>query len=254
MFKRLDNLEGKVAVITGGYGAVGQATAKKLAAQKCRVVLLVRSKLDEATAFANSLDNQELEHFVLYCDITKSNTINEAAEQIKQRAGRCDILVNSASITQNVLPRQLNLLTDELFDSIVTTNLRGVFATIRAFAPMLKETNDGLIVNVSSGSSITANDSNIAYVASKGGLNSITASLGRAFAPAIRVLAVVPGVMETPTSGAIRMAGVNEKQAEVTPLKRIGIADDVADTIEACCTHIRFATGTCFVVDGGRTA
>lgn len=254
MFKRLNNLEGKVAVITGGYGAVGQATAKKLAAQKCRVVLLIRSKLEEASDFAKSLDNQELGHLVLYCDITKSDTINEAAAQVKQQAGGCNILINSASITQNIHPKQLSLLTDEIFDSIVTTNLRGVFATIRAFAPMLRETNDGLIINISSGSAITANDSNLAYVASKGGLNSITASLGRALAPVIRVLSIVPGVMETPTSGAIRNPGVNEKQAEITPLKRIGIADDVADTVEACCTHIRFATGTCFVVDGGRTA
>lgn len=251
MFQRLSNLTGKVAVITGGCGQVGYATAQRLAEQGCRVVALVRRDLDNANVMMQALVGEG--HFALLADVTDSVSLTTAAKEVNERAGRCDILVNSASITKNVLPPNLDALTDEMFDSIVTTNLRGVFATIRAFAPMLKETKDGLIVNISSTSAEGASNSNVAYGCSKAGINQMTKTLAKALAPEIRIVAVTPGFMVEPTSGAVKGPGVNEKMAESSPLKRIGYADDIASTIEACCTHIRFATGSIFLIDGGRT-
>ena len=250
MFQRLYNLKDKVAVITGGCGQVGYATAQRLSEQGCRVVAIVRRDLESAQSKMQQLGP---DHFAILADVTDSASLTAAAQQVKEQAGRCDILVNSASITKNVLPPNLDALTDEIFDSIVTTNLRGVFATIRAFAPMLKETTDGLIVNISSTSAEGASNSNIAYGCSKAGINQLTKTLAKALAPEIRIIAVTPGFMVEPTSGAVKGPGVNEKMAESSPLKRIGYADDIASTIEACCTHIRFATGSIFLVDGGRT-
>jgi len=250
-FSRLDNLNGKVAVITGGCGQVGYATAQRLAQQGCRVVSLVRRNLDQASLKMQSLPGSG--HIALFADVTDSQTLAAAASQVRQQIGRCDILINSASITRNVSPPNLDALTDEMFDSIVTTNLRGVFATIRAFAPMLKETQDGLIINISSTSAEGASNSNVAYGCSKAGINQMTKTLAKALAPDIRVVAVSPGFMVEPTSGAVKAAGVNERLADTSPLKRIGYADDIASAIEACCTHIRFATGSIFLVDGGRT-
>lgn len=250
MFQRLNNLQGRVAVISGGCGQVGYATAKRLAEQGCRVVALVRRDLESAQAKMQVLG---LDHFAILADVTDSKSLVTAAQQVKEQAGRCDILINSASITKNILPINLDALTDEMFDSIVTTNLRGVFATIRAFAPMLKETKDGLIVNISSTSAEGASNSNVAYGCSKAGINQMTKTLAKALAPEIRIVSVSPGFMVEPTSGAVKGPGVNEKMAESSPLKRIGYADDIASTIEACCTHIRFATGSIFLVDGGRT-
>lgn len=251
MFQRLSDLNGKVAVITGGCGQVGYATARRLAEQGCRVVALVRRDLDSANIKMQALPGDG--HFALLADITDSATLLSAAQQVKEQAGHCDILINSASITKNVLPSNLDALTDDMFDNIVTTNLRGVFATIRAFAPMLKETKDGLIVNISSTSAEGASNSNVAYGCSKAGINQMTKTLAKALAPEIRIVAVTPGFMVEPTSGAVKGPGVNEKMAESSPLKRIGYADDIASTIEACCTHIRFATGSIFLIDGGRT-
>jgi 3-oxoacyl-[acyl-carrier protein] reductase len=126
------------------------------------------------------------------------------------------------------------------------------FAAIRAFAPMLKASGDGLIVSVSSIAGQTGVGSSIAYCAAKAGIDVMTKSLARALAPDIRVLAVAPGVVDT---GFVpgRGADFNAKIAASTPLGRIGSAQDVAAAILACATSLQFSTGTTIVVDGGRS-
>jgi NAD(P)-dependent dehydrogenase (short-subunit alcohol dehydrogenase family) len=178
--------------------------------------------------------------------------LNAAAKAVQERAGRCDILVNSAGFTQPVAAHDLEGLTDALFDEVVQTNLRGVFATIRAFAPLLKASGDGLVVNVSSIAGFTGSGSNLAYAAAKAGVDVMTKGLAKALAPQIRVLAVSPGVVD---SGFVpgRGADFNEKAAATIPLKRIGHVEDTASAIEACATTLRFATGSRFVIDGGRS-
>jgi NAD(P)-dependent dehydrogenase (short-subunit alcohol dehydrogenase family) len=151
-----------------------------------------------------------------------------------------------------VAANDLEGLTDDLFDAVVQTNLRGVFATIRAFTPLLKANGDGLIVNVSSIAGITGSGSNLAYAAAKAGVDLLTKALGKALAPQIRVIAVSPGVVGS-TFVPGRGAEFNEKAAATIPLKRIGHVDDTAAAIEACATTMRFATGSRFVVDGGRS-
>jgi NAD(P)-dependent dehydrogenase (short-subunit alcohol dehydrogenase family) len=143
-------------------------------------------------------------------------------------------------------------LTDTLFDEIVQTNLRGVFATIKAFAPLLTASGDGLVVNVSSIAGFTGSGSNLAYVAAKAGVDVLTRSLAKILAPAVRVIAVSPGVVD---SGFVpgRGADFNERAAGTMPLKRVGTVEDIASAIEACATHLRFATGSRFVIDGGRS-
>jgi 3-oxoacyl-[acyl-carrier protein] reductase len=251
---RLNNLAGKVAVITGGSGQVGYATAIRLAEQQCRVVMLVRSKLDEAKEMALKLPFPELNHFALPADITDTASVIAAEQQVRQQAGRCDILVNAAGITTRGRPDLP--MTDEMFDMIVTNNLRGTYSVIRTFMSLLKESGDALIVNISSTAAQRSSPSNIAYASSKAGVDLMTTTLGRALAPdKIRVVGVIPGYMIKSTSGLVKDPGFNEKVASPTmvPLARIGYADDIASTIEAFATHIRFATGVSLLVDGGRT-
>jgi 3-oxoacyl-[acyl-carrier protein] reductase len=133
----------------------------------------------------------------------------------------------------------------------VRANFRGVFATIRAFAPMLKDSGDGLVANISSIAGFTGVGSNLAYVAAKAGLDVVGDALAKALAPAVRVVSVSPGAVE---SGFVpgRGAEFANKMASTTPLGRIGKPDDVAATVEALATTMRFVTGTRIVVDGGR--
>ena len=162
-----------------------------------------------------------------------------------------DILVNAAGVTSPVPHADLDALTDDLIDRVFVNNWRGVFSTIRAFAPALKETGDGLIVNVSSIAAFTGIGSNIAYCGAKAGLDIMTNSLARALAPAIRVMAVSPGVVDTEFVPG-RDQAFKDKAAAATPLKRITTTTDVAEAILACATHLKFSTGTRIVVDGGR--
>jgi NAD(P)-dependent dehydrogenase (short-subunit alcohol dehydrogenase family) len=246
-FERLDTLSGKVAVITGG-GQVATATAKRLSQQGARIYQLVRSNLDNVQAYLNTLPNGP--HKALLADVTRTATIKEAVAQID----RCDILVNTAGRSRSIQPANVAALTDDIFDEIIITNIRGTFAVIREFTPLLQKTGDGLIVNITSTSGLRAGNSCVAYGSSKAAVDLMTKTLGKALAPAVRVVAIAPGFMVGPTSGAIKPPGANEKLAELSPLKRIGYADDIACSIEAVAMTMRFTNATTIVVDSGRTA
>lgn len=250
-FDPVSRLDGKVAVITGGLGAIGYASARRLAALGATCVLLHR-KGDDAQARAAQLPaDQGQPHGALRADIIDSASLQAAAEQVKATHGRCDILVNSAGHTRPVAAGDLEGLTDDLIDELLTANFRGVFATIRAFAPLLKASGDGLIVNVSSIAGFTGVGSNLAYVAAKAGLDVVGDALAKALAPAVRVVSVSPGAVESAFVPG-RGEEFKGKMAATTPLGRIGLPDDVAATIEALSTTLRFVTGTRIVVDGGR--
>jgi NAD(P)-dependent dehydrogenase (short-subunit alcohol dehydrogenase family) len=253
-FQRLENLRGKVAVITGAGGQVGYATALRLAEAGCQVVGISRSKIDELEKLFEELPNRELGHYSIQADITNTDSIKTAVDQVKTKSGKVDILINSAGVSSNIRPNNINQLTDELFDKIIITNLRGTYAMIREFYSLLNETGDGLIVNISSTSAQKGGNSNVAYAASKSGIDIMTRTLSKVLSPRIRIVSVVPGHMEKATSGIKKDPAINEKLAEMCPLKRIGYGDDIASTIEALCTHIRFSTGSIFIVDGGRSA
>lgn len=253
-FQRLENLRGKVAVITGAGGQVGYATSFRLAEAGCQIVGISRSKIVELEELFKELPNRELGHYGIRADITDTESIKKAVEEVGERSKKVDILVNSAGVSSNIRPNNIDQLTDELFDKIIITNLRGTYAVIREFYPLLNKTGDGLIVNISSTSAQKGGNSNIAYAASKSGVDHMTKSLSKVLAPTIRIVSIVPGYMERATSGIKKDLVVNEKLAETCPLKRIGYGDDIASTIEALCTHIRFCTGSIIVVDGGRSA
>jgi 3-oxoacyl-[acyl-carrier protein] reductase len=243
------SLDGKVAVIAGGTGAIGRATASRLAALGAHVVLLHRGDPEIAEEFLASLPGR---HGQVVASITDSAQLKAAAESVMAQFGRIDILVNSAGFTKPVPAADLDALTDELIDDIFAANWRGLFATIRAFVPMLKQSDDGLIVNVSSIAGFTGVGSNLAYAAAKAGVDVLGRSLARTLAPAVRVLSVSPGVVDSSFVKG-RGADFNEKTAASMPLKRIGVPEDVAAAIEACATTLRFSTGTTIVVDGGRS-
>ena len=250
-FSPMSRLDGKVAVIAGGLGAIGYATAERLAALGASCVLLARRTDADGRAGALSAAIEGQRHTALIADIIDTPSLQAAAASVKHGYGRCDILVNSAGHTRPVPAAELDALTDALIDEIVTANFRGVFATIRAFAPLLKASGDGLIVNVSSIAGFTGIGSNLAYVAAKAGLDVVSDALAKVLAPAVRVVSVSPGAVESSFVPG-RGAEFASKMASTTPLGRIGVPVDVAATIEALATTLRFVTGTRIVVDGGR--
>ncbi|MBB3180254.1 SDR family NAD(P)-dependent oxidoreductase [Variovorax sp. Sphag1AA] len=250
-FEPTSRLDGKVAVITGGLGAIGYATARRLATLGATCVLLHRKGDDGAARAAALPGGNAQRHSATRADIVDTQSLRKAAAEVQSTYGRCDILVNSAGHTQPVPAADLEALTDELIDDLMRANFRGVFATIRVFAPLLKASGDALVVNVSSIAGFTGVGSNLAYVAAKAGLDVVGDALAKALAPAVRVVSVSPGAVESAFVPG-RGDDFKAKMATTTPLGRIGSPEDVAGAIEALATTMRFVTGTRIVVDGGR--
>jgi 3-oxoacyl-[acyl-carrier protein] reductase len=190
-------------------------------------------------------------HSIFRVAVDDPQVVRTAAETVLSTHGRVDVLVNSAGTTRPVPHGDLDALDDALLDQIMTSNVQGPFSVVRAFAPALKASGDGVIVNVSSISGFTGSGSNIGYCASKAALDTMTMSLARALGPEIRVLCVSPGAVAT---GFVAGRGRDalEKIAAGTPLKRVVEPEDVARTIIACITHLKVSTGVRIVCDGGR--
>ena len=250
------SISDKVAVIVGGSGGIGAATARLFAEGGAKVVITHRPdkhgktvKADAARAIVASLAGSG--HAAFPADVADSATLAALRDAVAECYGRCDILINSAGFTKAVPHDDLVALDDELIDQVFAVNWRGQFATIRVFAPLLKASGDGLIVSVSSISGTTGLGSSIAYGAAKAGIDVMTKSLARALAPEVRVLGVSPGAVDTSFVPG-RGAEFNARAAATTPLKRVAQPEDVAAAILACATHLIFSTGSNVVVDGGR--
>lgn len=249
-YQPIDRLDHKIAVIVGGAGAIGAETARLLAGRGARIALIHRKDEPARTdAILKTLPGTG--HKVYTASVTDSASLNAVAKRIQTEMGNTNILINAAGFTEAVPSNDLEGLTDELIDSIFQVNWRGVFATIRAFAPQLKEAADAVIVNISSIAATTGTGSNLAYAASKAGTDLMTKSLAKALSPDMRVVGIAPGVVNT---GFVpgRSESFNQKAAAATPLRRVGEACDVAQAILALTTSLAFATGTTMVVDGGR--
>ena len=245
-----DNLSNKVVVIVGGAGAIGAEAARLLSSKGARIALVHRT--DDPERLNQIIDTLHGSGHKFYtASITDSASLKHVAEEIKNEMGPANVLINTAGFTQSVPLNDLEGLTDELIDRIFQVNFRGVFATIRAFSPQMKEANDAVVINISSIAATTGTGSNLAYAASKAATDIMTKSLAKALAPDMRVVGIAPGVVNT---GFVpgRSESFNQKAAASTPLRRVGAAQDVAQAILALTTSLAFTTGTTIVVDGGR--
>ena len=242
-------LKEKVAVVVGGSSGIGAASARALAAQGATVAAGYRSGRERAELLVAGLPGED--HSVFEIHVEDSESITRAADLLVARYGRVDILVNSAGTTRPVPHSDLEELDDALIDTILASNVRGPFATIRAFRSALAAHGDGVVINISSISGFTGSGSNVGYCATKAALDTMTMSLARALGPEIRLLCVSPGAVATDFVAGRDRAAL-EKIALATPLKRVVEPEDVARAVLACVTHLRATTGVRIVVDGGR--
>ncbi|HEX3862074.1 MAG TPA: SDR family oxidoreductase [Stellaceae bacterium] len=242
-------LDGKVAVITGASSGIGAASARLFAEAGARVVVGYNKGVERANAVVAGLAGSG--HKAIHLPLEDTAQIRKAAAAVREQFGRADVLVNSAGFTRMVAHHDLEALDDDLIDQVLTANVRGPFATIRAFAPLMKESGDGVIINISSGAATAGTGSSIIYGASKAALNTMTLALARALAPEIRVVVVAPGMVHT---GFVpgRTEEMMHKAAMSAPLKRAIEAEDVALAVISCVTHLTHTTGSIIPVDAGR--
>lgn len=245
----MTQLQGQVAVVTGGGGGIGSAICQRLAEAGANIVITYSRSQDKAQATADSLVGDN--HLVVQCAVDDSDAQAKLAEQIQAHYGRLDILVNNAGITRPVPHDDLDGLDDDLIDQIFRVNFRGAFASIRALKDLLTADEGGVIINISSIAGRTGVGSNVAYCASKAAMDSMTRSLARALAPKIRMVSVSPGWVNGEYAKKMPPEIIIE-QSNKTPLGRIAEAEDVAETVYAVIAHLPFSTGDIIPVDGGR--
>lgn len=234
---------GRQALVVGGTGGIGRATATQLAAEGCSVIVTGATE-EEAGAFRDDLPPGEVSALVLdVCDAS-------AVAETMGRLDRLDVLINLAGVGRG--PAEL---TEAGFERTVDINLFGSMRTCYAARPRL-ESARGCIVNTASVMSFLGSPTAPAYASSKGAVLQLTRSLAIAFGPAVRVNAVVPGWIETPmTAGLFADQALVERVLGRTPMHRFGQPEEVADAICYLASPTStFVTGTTLAVDGGYLA
>jgi 3-oxoacyl-[acyl-carrier protein] reductase len=226
-------------------------TTLKLAARGFHVVINYSRSEREAQETAFEARQAGVRAITVRCNVARDNEVRQMVNRCRDEFGRLDVLINNAATTHFVSHTDLEGITDEVWDEIFNVNLKGAFFVSRAAIPLLIASGGGSIVNVASVAGVAGSGSSIPYAASKGGLITMTKSLARAFAPAIRVNAVCPGPILT------RWLKDHEDMVEaaiaVTPLKRSSHPDDIADAIVFLACDAHMMTGQAVIVDGGRT-
>jgi 3-oxoacyl-[acyl-carrier protein] reductase len=241
-----------VALVTGGAGSMGTIICGALAREGMRVVVGYNRSAEKAKKLAASLPWGG--HAALASPVTDSAALATLATEIASRYGFCDVLVNCAGVTRFVPHGDLDALDDALIENILSTNVRGPFATVRALRPLLeksKHPGGAVIVNISSIAGLTAMGSNVIYCASKAAVDNMTKSLARALAPKIRVVSIAPGVVDNDFIRSMDQRWL-EEQVGRTPLTRLAAPEEVASAVVAAVKYFTFTTGAIFPVDGGR--
>jgi 3-oxoacyl-[acyl-carrier protein] reductase len=239
----------KVALVTGGNSGIGKATAARLAAMGSAVVVGYNSRRAQAEEVIGGLQGRG--HLAMRIAIDDPASISEAAVAVDKQYGKLDVLVNCGGATTPVPAADLEGLTDEIFDRTVSLNLRGPFAMVRAFRPLLERGSGAAIVNISSIAARTGLGSSLAYLAAKAGVDALTIALAKVLAPKIRVFSVSPAGVDTDFVAG-RSREQLQKIAEKLPLAHVTTPDDVARAAVACIVNLTSSTGIVVPVDEGR--
>jgi NAD(P)-dependent dehydrogenase (short-subunit alcohol dehydrogenase family) len=237
-------LEGQVAVITGGASGIGAATARRFAAEGARVAVLDRDA-DGAEKVASEVGGKA--HPV---DVRDGDAVDDAIAKIMAGVGRIDVLVNNAGIGDL---RPLHTVDDRLWHRLIDVNLTGTFNATRAVVPHMLTRGAGTIVNNASLSGLMPTRNEAAYSAAKAGVIALTKSGALEYGPTVRVNCVAPGHIRTPLTAVWeQMPDAFAPIADAIPLGRIGEADEVAEVILFLASRrSSYVTGQTIVIDGG---
>lgn len=245
--------ERPVALVTGSATGVGRACALRFANAGYDVVINYTRSEKEAAQTAADAKQAGAATLMVQCDVSDDEAVRGMIAQIGERFGRLDRLVNNAACTYFIEHANLEELTGDKWDRILSVNVKGAFFVTRAAVPMLREAAGAAVVNISSVAGVSGLGSSIAYCASKGALNTMTKSLARTLAPEIRVNAVCPGPIDTRWLREWKSAEEIEEMTSDYPIPRAAVPEDVADVVMYLANGTELTTGQCLVVDGGRT-
>jgi ketoreductase RED2 len=232
-----------VVLITGSSSGIGAACARAFAEVGASVIVNSAHSVTEGEAVAASLPSA----VYVQGDITDPEATRHLVEVALDRFGRLDTLVNNAGTTAVIPHHDLEAATVDVWRRIFEVNVFGTWSMTLAALPALREAK-GSVVNVASVAGIRPTGSSIPYAASKAALNHLTVLLAKTVGPDVRVNAVAPGLIDTPWTADWDF--VREVVQQVTPLKRSGQPEDVAEVVLALA-RAAYVTGQIVGVDGG---
>jgi 3-oxoacyl-[acyl-carrier protein] reductase len=248
MRRAMNQLSNQVAVVTGAGRGIGRAIALKFAAAGADVVCVSRTSAnaESVAAEVRGLGRKAWGHAV---DVAETKAVSGLTEAILTEAGRVDILVNNAGVTRDGL---LMRMSDEDWDTVINTNLRGAFAFTRGFSRSFIKQRSGRIINVASVIGLIGNAGQCNYAASKAALIGLTKSVARELASrGITVNALAPGFIETDMTSVLNEE-IRQEVLKRIPLQRFGAAEDIAEAaLFLAGPGGRYITGQVLTVDGG---
>ena len=246
------DMKGVVALVTGGNGGLGQRICHALAQEGAHIAIMYARSREQAESVAGELASKyQIKAQAFACDITDGAAINRLVGEVTQAFGRLDILVNDAAYNLAIPFANLDDLTLEAWEKIMTTNLTGPMLLTKAVAPVMKAQGRGRIVNIASVAGLYPTGSSIAYAVSKAGLIHLTRCMAVALAPETLVNCVAPGLLEGTRATSNLRAEQIQNSAATSLLKKPADKDDCADMVVTMC-RTDTMTGQTVVIDSGR--
>jgi NAD(P)-dependent dehydrogenase (short-subunit alcohol dehydrogenase family) len=246
--RNLFDLSGRVAVVTGGTRGLGLAMACGFARAGAEVVVVSR-KPDACEEVAAALRAEGAKAAACACHVGHWDRLDGLVEEVYRDFGRIDVLVNNAGVSP--LYGKLSEVTEELFDKVISVNLKGPFRLAALVGERMVEAGGGSIINVSSTGAVRPTRDIVPYAAAKAGVNAMTVGLAHALGPSVRVNAIMPGPFLTSIARAWDM-DLFTQLAQTFPLRRAGEADEIVGAaLYLASDASSYTTGTILTVDGG---
>jgi len=237
----------KLALVTGGSRGIGASVAKELAKAGYDVVITYAGNEEAANKTVEEIKSMGVESSAYKFDVSNNEETVKVINEIVEKYGRVDVLVNNAGITRDGLFMRMN---KENWDAVINTNLSGVYNVTQPIVKIMMKQRSGVIINMASIVGVYGNAGQANYAAAKAGIIGFTKSLAKELASRnIRVNAIAPGFISTDMTKGLD----SEKIAEHIPLKRLGQPDDIAKTVKFLVDDGTYITGQVIQVDGGLT-
>ena len=245
------DLENKVVLVTGASQGLGKQFAELLCAKGARVALAAR-QVAKIISLKEELEAKGGIAYAVEMDVLDQQSISDCVEAVEHELGSIDVLVNNAGVAINKFFLDV---TEEEYDSVLGTNLKGCFFCAQAVAKKMANRKSGSIINISSVLGTRPIGTLTTYCASKAGLNQLTATMALELARSgVRVNAIAPGYIETPMNSDFFKTGPGQALINSVPQRRLGQLEDLDGTILLLASDAsKFITGTVITVDGGFT-
>lgn len=238
------DLKDRVVIVTGSTSGIGEAVARRCADAGAGVVINSVSSVEAGESLAAELPDA----VYVRGDISQTATVESLISAARDRWGRLDGLVNNAGTTVQIPMPEIERITEDHWRRILDVNVIGTFLLSQAALPMLRESDDGWIINITSLAGVRQTGSSIPYAVSKAALDHLTTLLAKYVGGDVRINAVAPGLVATPwTSDWDDLKGAVTAMA---PLHRVATPEDIADACQGLIMS-RYVTGQTLLVDGG---